>query len=578
MCGIYGTTLKDANLAEAAAKSFCYRGPDAFSLRIDDGVIFAHNRLSIIDLDPRSTQPMLDENNENSIVFNGEIYNYAQLKQLVPEYKFRTTSDTEVILALYNKFGAEFLKYLSGMFALAIHDKKKAEILIARDHGGIKPLYYTLENKEIIFASEMKGIVTAKEGKAEIDRDAIDLYFTLGYVPTPKTIYKNIFKLPPGTFAVFGLPSRTLSTPTKFNPDVPVIKNEEELFKQIEEAIVAHTIADVPVGIFFSGGIDSSLISAVLHARGIDLNAYSITMEHKSNDEYYSKKIAEHLGFNYKAEFFGPKEFEEVYDTVMSHIDEPIYDMSLFPTYFVSRIASKDVKVVLSGEGGDENFYGYERHLVMWSLREKFDANFDVYDSIYFALPEFRGKSVLARKIYKLIGKPFSYYLLEMGQLPNRNGFKLAKQIISNYTNYAPHLDLTTYLENDLLRKTDMATSYNSIEGRVPLLAPTLFSVNEEIESAKLRNGNRKALLKKLLKRYLPEELVERPKSGFSINVKSICRNSAKFQTDLKLALEYLKKENLLPNSIIKNPDLTSRLPYVAFMCIALYRSIKNTQ
>jgi asparagine synthase (glutamine-hydrolysing) len=376
MCGIIGISEHNEKVIKDSCLCFQYRGPDATSFFSDSHVTLGHHRLAILDLDPRSTQPMSDEDKKIWIVFNGEIYNFKELKeQLVSKYHFRTTSDTEVLIYAYKEWGMEMTKYIQGMFALAIYDSKKQKVILLRDHAGIKPLYYYEKDGLLIFASELKGVVkTLKEKNLplSINKRAIDLYTVMGYIPSPYTMYNEIAKLPKSSYLEFDLKAKT-SNHTTYVPNSVEVTTFEDYSKLIEKKVLEHLIADVPVGVFFSGGTDSSLIATILHKHNINLETFSIGIDYKSDDKKYFKLISDHLKLKSHVYSFDIPELDSVYEEVMTKMDEPTYDNSIFPTYFVSKKAAEKVKVVLSGEGGDEYFYGYPRSFQLSKMKDRRD-------------------------------------------------------------------------------------------------------------------------------------------------------------------------------------------------------------
>jgi asparagine synthase (glutamine-hydrolysing) len=587
MCGIFGINkIKDNSIIDAA-NTFSYRGPDYTGVYADNDLTLVHHRLSIIDTSLAGNQPMLSSDNSVVLVFNGEIYNFKEIKKnYFPNDHFFSNSDSEVIIKAYQKFGVNLTRYLRGMYAFAVYDKKKRKIFLFRDQMGIKPLYYYLYNGEFIFSSEIKGILHYLKpyNKIEIDKSLVDIYFSLGYIPSPNTLYKNIYKLEAGHYLEYDVIDKKILFNNKF--DFFRLENfsvdKQTFFDLFEKNILDHLNSDVPVGLFFSGGTDSSLIAAILNKNKINLKTFSILMNHKSSDEYYSKLISEKLNLNSQFIQFGVKEFDSVYDQVVSQIDEPMYDASIFPTFFVSRIASNSVKVVLSGEGGDEFFYGYKRHAYLKKINTNpKDDHFTFLDKLYTSLPRFSGKNRLFEKLFLLNNQPYSFYLLSVAISLNKAGFIDAKKYLSNINkNFdSVEIDQNSYLENDLLKKLDMATSYNSIEGRVPLLDLGIISASKNFPIDYFFHQKvNKYLLKEYLFKYLPKHLVYRNKSGFGIDPSFLIDKSSKINLELNDILNYLSKNDLFPfkNDQKSIQDIKLRRPYVIFAAIMLFHSIKN--
>lgn len=588
MCGIIGINEKNESLVAESAKLFQYRGPDAFGLFSDEYITLGHNRLSIIDTATRSNQPMWDELGGVAVVFNGEIYNFKNLREkLSKKYNFRTTSDTEVLLYLYLEYGENMATYLDGMYAFAIYDKNKKQIYLFRDHAGIKPLYYIHRDGYFAFSSEIKGlthILREKYGEASLSQEGIDMYKVLGYIPAPFTLYKDIWKLEHSSFLVFDLENKKIEKTAIFRPVVKEVRDIEEFEETIEQSILGSLIADVPVGVFFSGGTDSSLIVAVLHKHNIDLETFSIRMAEKEEDKKYFQAIVKHLSIKSQAFDFGVKEFDEIYHDVMNKIDEPLADSSLFPTYYLSKQAARKVKVVLSGEGGDEYFYGYPRSKILANFNtKKCDFRITLLDRLYFITPSFFGKNRFFEILFQKVGQPVSYYLVHMSPARDLATVKEWERIKEEFQkkNVPPmEFDPIFYLENDPLRKTDLATSYNSIEGRVPLLGASIILNAPYFASTHLKGGVLKSSLKKILEKYLPPQLVYRGKSGFGMDMRIYFRTSKYLKNDLYDALKFLSDRNV-SDIKWKEQDVEraiEKYPNFCLSLVSLFYVMKNNE
>lgn len=588
MCGIVGVNERNEPLITESAGLFRYRGPDAFGIFADDEVTLGHNRLSIIDLDQRSNQPMWDEAGEVVVVFNGEIYNFKELKEkLSGTYHFRTTSDTEVLLYLYREYGEEMTCHLHGMYAFAIYDTHKKKIYLFRDHAGIKPLYYTHHDGLFAFSSELKGlthILKEKHGEVRLNQEGIDMYTVLGYIPSPTTLYKDIVKIERSSFLIFDLENNRIEKTGSFIPKVAEVREVKTLANTVEQSILSHLVADVPVGVFFSGGTDSSLIAAVLHTHHINLDTFSIRLKGKKEDEKYFKLIAQHLGIKAHVFDFDVKEFDDIYNEVMEKLDEPLSDNSLFPTYYLSKQAARSVKVILSGEGGDEYFYGYPRSKVLSGFNpKKCDFKITALDRLYFTTPSFFGKNRLFERLFQVAGQPISYYLVHMSparDLATLAQWRRTKEEFRRKGVLPMAFDQVFYLENDPLRKTDLATSYNSIEGRVPLLDSNIVLNAPYFARAHLDGGILKASLKKILARYLPAELVYRGKSGFGMDMRSYFRKSKYLKPDLHRALAFLSERKVIGMKW-KEDDIDrtiEKYPNYCLSLVSLYHAIQNNE
>lgn len=586
MCGIIGSTQIERVELERAAATFAYRGPDATAYYFDTAVALGHHRLSIIDVAARADQPMWDEEKIIGIVFNGEIYNFQALKtELISKYQFKTTSDTEVLIYAYKEWGAGFVDRLRGMFACAIYDTRTHELFLYRDAMGIKPLYYGYHEGFFAFSSELKGLTKLFQEQnipVILQPEALEEYSVFGYIPSPRTLYHSILKLPRSSWLRFDLVHKTPPEVHQYRLQDPLCGNESKLATLIEERTLEHLVADVPVGVFFSGGTDSSLIASILQKHQIKLKTYSIRMSGKEEDAKYFEAISKNLGIQAEVYAFDVEEFDEVYPTIMSQMDEPLYDNSLFPTYYLSKQAAKEVKVVLSGEGGDELFLGYPRDLVLERLGERAEE-YTWLDRLYTALPFFPAKNKLFERLFVWAKQPLSYYLTHMSPargFVSASAWRRAKSLIFEAHTSPLALDRDWYLENDLLKKLDIATSYASIEGRVPLLDRGIVANATQYRDKHLQGGVLKALLKRILTRYLPAELVYRGKSGFGMNLHRYFASSRYLRSDLLAAIAYLPARGVrLPHGLEKNPDrFIHRTPNYCFGLISLFHALKNVE
>jgi asparagine synthase (glutamine-hydrolysing) len=587
MCGIFGINEQNQTLAEEACGCISYRGPDQHAVWADKEVSLGFNRLAIIDLDPRASQPMWDEAKEIGIVYNGEIFNFRDIKkELEREYAFRTTSDTEVLIYAYKKYGPRFVERLNGMFALALYDIPKKRLFLYRDHAGIKPLYYYDHNGVFIFGSELKTIMVSlgkKEITPAIDHEGLKTFFGLGYIPSPRTLYQNLSRLPRASLLEYDLGEKKIVRVETYESPKAEAKDENALFSLIERSILDHLIADVPVGLFFSGGTDSSLIASVLHKHKINLETFSIGVVGRDSDRKYFNEIRAHLALNSHVYDFTVKEFNDVYETIMSRVDEPNADISIFPTYFVSQKAASRVKVVLSGEGGDELFFGYNRQRIFAQLRKRHESGkLSFIDRLFLYTPSFKGKNYLFERLFVFFGNPMSSFVLSMS--PGRDcttpaAWAATKRVIAQEAKDPLYYDRDLYLENDLLRKTDFATSLNSLEGRVPLLDSRILAAAPAFEHAYTSDAPSKPVLKRMLATYLPKQLVYRGKSGFGMSLPGIIKEAPLLAKDLEEAIEFLTKRNLLYVHLPRTKaELIKRYPNLCFALISLYRTVKNNE
>jgi len=562
MCGIVGYLRLDgqpvdSSIIDRMCRTIIHRGPDDMGVYIGENIGIGMRRLSIIDLQT-GKQPMSNEDGRLQIVFNGEIYNYRELKsELVSRgHQFRTDSDTEVILHLYEEYSTECLAHLIGMFAFAIWDQEKRELFCARDRLGIKPFYYFTDGARLIFASELKAILEEKDLHAKLDLQALSQFITFEFIPFPPTLFDNIKKMPPGYFMLANSGGVTLHH--YWHPEEVEEKkrseNEaaEELYSLLKDAVRLRLRSDVPFGAFLSGGIDSGsvvgLMSELLDSR---VRTFSIGFENQSYNELnYARRVAERFDTDHTERVLNPSAIELI-EEIVDHLDDPIGDFSVFPTYLVSKMAREKVKVILSGDGGDELFGGYDTYVAQKvygyyskmpsAARERF-----VVPLVKMLSPTSRKKGII-NKVKRFVegacyAERYEHFRWMIHMNPERNGDVFCAEIsrgistddtfdfIENYLNgnrlnglnRSMFLDIKTYLVDDILVKVDRMSMAASLEVRVPFLDHRVvefaLSVPQEL---KIRNFKTKYLLKRMARRLLPGNIVNRPKQGFSIPIKN---------------------------------------------------------
>lgn len=540
MCGITGyADFSSKNINHNLNKmtdSILYRGPDSSGHFYDRNkkIGLGIRRLSIIDLST-GDQPIRNEDGSIVIVFNGEIYNFKSLKRdLIKDgHKFKTKSDTEVLVHLYEKYGTKMCKHLNGMFVFAIWDKNKARLFMGRDQAGVKPLYYYNAGKTLVFGSEPKTILKHPLYKNEIDRKALADYFYLGYFTGEKSIYSGIKKLLPGhslSFSKSGLKIYQYYEPKIVgNPEGSL----EDLFT---ESVEMQMFADVPVGIFLSGGLDSSLVAYYLSKSRKNLKTFSISFEDKSFDEApFAEVVAKKIGSKHTTDTFGSKDVIDSFEKITGLLDEPFADPSLFPTFKLAKITRKHVKVALSGDGGDELFGGYPTyfgHLVAQKLQFIPGFSVDIALGILGKFPvshkNYALKDVASNSFSGLKLTPIERHLLWMSVTNNKKiykkpNFKWIKSIMKRYekvelSRSMQLLDYHTYLPDDLLFKVDRAAMYNSLEVRVPFLDPRIIDLAYSTNKKHVGYFKTKIMLRKMLENDLPE-IAKRNKKGFGIPV-----------------------------------------------------------
>ena len=554
ICGIVSPKLIDEKLLRSMCRVLTHRGPDDEGIYLNEGmekrIGLGHKRLSIIDLGG-GHQPMHNEDETIWIVFNGEIYNFQDLRKGLEQdgHKFYTYTDTEVIIHLYEERGAGCLNELRGMFAFAIWDERKKRLFLARDRVGKKPLVYAYQDNEFIFASELKSILEHPCVKREIEPCALDLYLTYQYVPSPWTIFKGINKLPPAHYLIYENGKVTVNRywELPFTPKMKIDEEEacEETIRLLEESTKLRLISDVPIGAFLSGGIDSSAVVAMMARTGAKpIKTFSIGFEVGSfNELKFARIIARHFNTEHK-EFIVKPDAIEVLPKLIWHYNEPFADSSAIPTYYVAKMTRDYVTVALNGDGGDENFGGYERYVGMEiaSIYDKLPRPLKaVFRNITKKLVP-PGSSKFRRLINGLILPPEKRYLRWMSvfdeerrmalyspEFLNRLGSyessaylfsMLSRQDIEDMLDRVFSTDIMSYLPEDLLVKMDIATMANSLEARSPFLDHKLMEFAGRLPSRfKVRGLTTKYILKKALKKILPSEILSRGKKGFGVPV-----------------------------------------------------------
>lgn len=588
MCGIAGFLTRelksDADLRTSVclmADQLWHRGPNDSGVWVDSsaGLALGFRRLAIIDLSPEGRQPMLSMCGRYIIVFNGEVYNFKTLRQELESegQKFRGHSDTEVMLAAISEWGLEAaLKKFVGMFAFALWDRHERALHLVRDRLGIKPLYYGLAAKTFLFGSELKALRAHPDFVSEVDRDVLALQMRHSYIPQPYSIYKGIYKLKPGCMLSVrpsDSPFRPLAVPRPYwsareiyeeGSASPFKGTEVEARVQLEEllreAVRIRMVADVPLGAFLSGGVDSSTVVALMQAQSArPVKTFTIGFhESNYNEARQAKAVAVHLGTDHTELYVTPDETMAVIPKLPALYDEPFSDPSQIPTYLVSALAQQHVTVSLSGDGGDELFGGYNRYfgghsiwkkghrmgklgrrLAAWSLTHLSPQTWDRLFAIANEyLPSRFRVTTPAEKVYKLAAvldaktprefyailishwNPPSEIVLGADEPPTilSDPFNCVK--LAEFMQHMMFLDLITYLPDDILTKVDRASMGVSLEARVPLLDHRVVEYAARIPlSMKIRGGQGKWLLRQILYQYVPKDLIERPKMGFGIPV-----------------------------------------------------------
>ena len=541
MCGFVGfcsKDVKDRNVIKEMNNQIIHRGPDSDGYYFDKDVNFGFRRLSIIDLHEGS-QPILNESGDTAIIFNGEIYNYQELrKDLVAKgYKFKTHTDTEVILHGYEEYGEEgILAKLRGMFAFTIWDSKKEKLFGARDHFGIKPYYYALLDGDLLFGSEVKSFLKYPKFKKAVNEKALKHYLVFQYNPLEETFFKGVKKLRPGHYYIYENGKMEIKTYYNLTLDYKDMTFDEavgKIEKEVEESVKYHKISDVEVGSFLSGGVDSSYVVAT----ALPDKTFSVGFDNKGfNETMYAKELSDSLGIKNFAKLITPDEFFEGINKVQYYSDEPHANLSSVPLYFLSKLASEQVKVVLSGEGADELFAGYNEYADALPQRIYRKLPFGLRHKLYLKYKDrkhFRGQTIILKYGQKVEDRYIGPAEIMTDELANslvtskyknsETSRDLTKKYYDEVKNMDDvskrlYLDMKMWIVEDILLKADKMTMANSIELRVPLLDKKMWELARTIPVRhKVHNEITKYAFRRAAKNKLPEDWAKRRKLGFVV-------------------------------------------------------------
>lgn len=597
MCGIAGFCNNAANWRtniEKMNERMYHRGPDAGGVWANDdkSVVFGHRRLSIIDLSENGAQPMHSASGRYVCVFNGEIYNYRTIRdKLLSEKKvtaFRGGSDTEVLLAAFEAYGVrDTLALCKGMFAIALYDEETKRITLMRDRVGEKPLYYGFVNKSFVFASDI-GSIRALDGFCnEIDTAVLQIYFIHGYIPAPYSIYKDIYKLDAGCILELDAPYDTpkispywsVREVAKYGQAHPFCGTRQEAADELERLLKAsireQMVADVPVGAFLSAGIDSSTIVALMQAQSdLKVRTFTIGMEDpKYNEAAYAKEIAKHLGTQHTELYITPDDAKAVIPKLAHIFGEPFADSSQIPTYLVSKMTREHVTVSLSGDAGDELFCGYMTYASIdriWGKMKSYPyALRKLASSLLVNCPLLKNKQILQTKAYLLGAKsPEHLYELSNAQEAGNLAVALDKNVHPYKHNTQPYgdvqepqsrimlMDMEVYHPDDILVKVDRTAMAVSLETRVPMLDKDVVEFAWTLPIAYKKQGDvGKLVLRDVLYRYVPKEMMDRPKKGFSIPITKWLK-----EPQLRSWAEALLDRELIRRQGILNADVVWRM------------------
>jgi len=623
MCGICGFVSRQ-NITKEQLKTMndtmIHRGPNDSGVEIyeysgNTSIGLAHRRLSILDLSPLGHQPMHSFDDRIILVFNGEIYNFTELREQLNGYPFKSTSDTEAIIAAYLKWGDDFPKHIHGMFAIALYDRETNDLYLVRDRIGKKPLYYYSFEKELIFASELKAIMAFPEFQKKIRKSVISRYLYQQYINAPDTIFEDTYKLEPGTMLKY---HKGEITKTKYwdikdayfkgkeNQVTDYNEAKENLKKLLKDAVQRRMIADVPLGSFLSGGFDSSLVTAI--AQEISdkpVKTFSIGFnEPKYNEAKFAKSVADHLGCDHTEMYIDEREMFDLVESIAKYYDEPMADSSQIPSMLVSKLAKEKVTVTLSGDGGDEFFCGYNAYENV-EKAQKLDAigalaygvsrlpvpGGRLYDKLPIRVQvvagnrdketkvQFASDSYIKFSHAFLTGKEAfddkmsaDKYFNVFYQNNDNNDIIMpckypveSKYGIDNWQERRMVLDMETYLPGDILCKMDRASMKYSLENRCPIMDTKVMEYSFRIPHGfKFMNGDKKHILKDIAYDYIPRELLDRPKVGFGVPLDKWMRGPLKDQLVDYSNKDFLKKQGIFDadyvndfvDNYLKNGDM----------------------
>lgn len=587
MCGIAGIIqYRNDPVADIQKmnQAMLHRGPDAGDYWLDGEhkVVLGHRRLSIVDLSANGAQPMKSADERYMIVYNGEIYNYQALEQKLRadgcELHLRGTSDTEVILEAFAFYGIQkTLAFIKGMFAIALYDRKEQKLYLMRDRVGEKPLYYGRVNGAFAFASDIECIRRIEGFSNGVNRDAFPLYFQYGYIPAPYSIYQDIYKLEPGKFLTLDCKNLETKITTFWSMTETAIKGEknpfhgseqeaaEELERLLKDAIKGQMIADVPLGAFLSGGIDSSLVVSLMQSLSKEkIKTFTIGFDVDKYDEaQYAKEIAAHLGTEHTELYVTSQDAFEIMQHMTDSFTEPFADSSQIPTMLVSKMTREHVTVALSGDAGDELFCGYTTYMVAEEEMRKFRKRFHkIPTPIRHGAAKIGGALTgpFTPTLYK-IGNYLSIDTLEqahadMGLEDARTAFLAGKGMRLTDSNHSYRggllkepvenlmlMDMLQYHPDDILVKVDRAGMFYSLENRVPMLDRDVVEFAWTLPLAyKMQDGVTKRVMRDILYRYVPKELMERPKKGFSIPIETWMKEPVMYDWATDILSEGQKK------------------------------------
>lgn len=580
MCGIFGFSWSDKKLLRDMGKVIAHRGPDNHGYYVDSNISLGNNRLSIIGLQG-GKQPIYNEDKSKVLVFNGEIYNYKELKKILSEkgHKFYTATDTEVIIHSYEEWGMDFIEMLEGAFSFCIWDSDKKKIILFRDRLGIKPLYYSRKGNGIIFASEIKSILVDEEIKRQVNKNALSSFLSFRCSITEETMFKGIFKILPGSYIIFDVKSGRLTNNRYWSIRRRNLFMKEKCFiKKLREMLDDSTknrmMSEVPIGAYLSGGIDSSAIVAIMKKYSKNVKTFSIGFENSSDEISEAERVSEYIGTDHRSFMLESKDFK-LMDKVIWHLDEPISDPTCLPTYKLSKEAKKHCSVVITGEGADEQFLGYEQYRVMKAYNDYMKSLPKIVKSLGANIVNYAGSKKLypffpyARGIGKagterlkefILSEDHIYRYLNLVSvfspkekcnfIKTDDSLSKLSPLIKEYFSGSKEEDILgkisifetrRVMPESLLMKLDKMTMASSIEGRVPFLKHDFVDFVSSIPTnIRLKGMNEKYVLRKAVKDLVPREVYNKKKRRFSVPVHKV------FYEQIKgLSSDILSNENI---------------------------------
>ncbi len=573
ICGFTGEVIDRDKTIHKMTEIITHRGPDSDGFYLDDKISMGFRRLSIIDLEAGS-QPIYNEDKSLVLTFNGEIYNYRDLRKELIEagHEFYTETDSETLIHGFEEWGVDLLNKLRGMFGFAIYNKKDGSVFIARDFFGIKPMHYTLIDGELVYGSEIKSILCHPKFVKKFNTRALDTYLSFQYAVPPETFFEGVYCLLPGHYMWYkdGKVETTRYFEARFNPDESMTEEEavDKIEKVFENSVNTHKIADVEVGCFLSSGVDSSYVSTYF----ADQKTFTVGFDFglKYNEISWAERLSEKIGVEHHTKIIGSEEFWDAVPIVQYHMDQPLADPSCIALYFVSKLASEYVKVVLSGEGADELFGGYTvyndpRVFKVYQTLVPYCVRRGIY-KLVSKLPDIKGRDYLMRATHPLeerfIGNAFMYDMKEKQEILKDPSIAtrpqdITKKFYDRVKDYddvtkMQYLDINLWMVGDILLKADRMSMANSLELRVPFLDKEVFKVASTLPTKlRVNKHNTKYAMRKAAQRHMPTETAEKEKLGFPVPTRVWLRDEKYYKVVKDMFQSDVSKKFFKPEQLI---------------------------